>query len=535
MLHDDDHARPDDDDVCDVERVEDQDSDPVQDNDYEYAVEPLAPPAAIVLSPEQEQALADAREHTFTYISGTAGTGKTRVAAILAKQAKGVDLTATTGIAAVNLEGTTIHSLLHFHTNEHLKQNYMDGYIQSTLRKLARAGTTRIVLDEVSMLSGQSLSYLTRAIIDVNEGNYEALEGVGEDDESQADVRDKAKYHIGLTLVGDFGQLPPVPDTGRDGKKLPVQFAFESPEWRHFAPHTTKLTRIFRQDDLDFVRALHAVRRGDRTKALQFFTDDKFSLQMDDTFDGTTIFAKNDSVDRYNYDRMSRLSTSQVSCTTTRRGEQRPEWKKQIPDVVTLKEGALVMLLANRREFAGRDDTKGRILYSNGDLGHFLGKDEDGEWVVRLKRTGREVEVKLCERENLIPLAPGRRKEIRAGIEVAALRRFGPVDEEDRDHEQQRADWIKMRRAAIIKEKFEVIGSVDYMPLRPAYGCTVHKTQGLTLDDVQVNIRDPFFQQPGMLFVALSRARSAAGLRIIGNQRGFAERCTVNPKVAPWL
>jgi ATP-dependent exoDNAse (exonuclease V) alpha subunit len=85
------------------------------------------------------------------------------------------------------------------------------------------------------------------------------------------------------------------------------------------------------------------------------------------------------------------------------------------------------------------------------------------------------------------------------------------------------------------KGKSEIVGVITYMPLRAAYGCTVHKTQGLTLDRVQVNIRDPFFRQPGMLFVALSRARTIEGLRIVGDQRGFIERCRIDPRVQPWL
>jgi hypothetical protein len=55
------------------------------------------------------------------------------------------------------------------------------------------------------------------------------------------------------------------------------------------------------------------------------------------------------------------------------------------------------------------------------------------------------------------------------------------------------------------------------------------------LDKVQINIRDPFFAHPGMLFVALSRCRTASGLRIVGNQSGFLERCKVEPRVQPWL
>jgi hypothetical protein len=62
-----------------------------------------------------------------------------------------------------------------------------------------------------------------------------------------------------------------------------------------------------------------------------------------------------------------------------------------------------------------------------------------------------------------------------------------------------------------------------------------HNSQGLSLDQVQINIRDPFFAQPGMLYVALSRARSVEGLRLVGSPEGLRSRITVNPKLRGWL
>ena len=65
---------------------------------------------------------------------------------------------------------------------------------------------------------------------------------------------------MALTVVGDFCQLPPIadpgtPETGR--------YAFEADCWRpNFSENTTRLTRIWRQDDAEFLQALHAARRG---------------------------------------------------------------------------------------------------------------------------------------------------------------------------------------------------------------------------------------------------------------------------------
>jgi len=463
----------------------------------------------------QQQAIDACGTCQYTNISGTAGTGKTFVAKEIIRKHPGVILCATTGIASVNLgEGSTLNSTLKYFDTKSLIDAYTAGYLQTTLRKLRRSGVQRILIDEKSMLSGQQLTPIARAVREVNEGGIYALESVGvgenEDDENPLPSRDDDLPPLGITLVGDFGQLPPVPDTDeRTGKKIPIQFAFDSPEWPLFASHTTRLETIYRQEAKEFVAALRAIRAGRTQEALDFFTADKFSDLGDDDFDGTTIFAKNDAVERFNLLRLDRLNTPTMSYQTTRQGKQRGDWK-QVPDELRLKEGALVMILANRREYEDELDERGRLVYANGDLGTLVGKRGNG-WLVQLQRTGDNVLVIPVRRENTIPLEPGRRKEIRA---------LGKTEE------------LITEKG---KGKSEIVGTITYMPLRAAYGCTVHKTQGLTLDRVQVNLRDPFFQQPGMLFVALSRARTAEGLRIVGNQRGFVERCRMEARVQAWL
>jgi ATP-dependent exoDNAse (exonuclease V) alpha subunit len=86
-----------------------------------------------------------------------------------------------------------------------------------------------------------------------------------------------------------------------------------------------------------------------------------------------------------------------------------------------------------------------------------------------------------------------------------------------------------------IDGKWEIVGEITYLPLRVAYASTTHKSQGLSLDRVQVNIRDPFFKSPGMLYVALSRARTAEGLRLVGSPQTLIERCVSDPRLREWL
>jgi ATP-dependent DNA helicase PIF1 len=452
----------------------------------------LAPPRP---APDAEQlaALAVMRDAAFADVSGTAGVGKTFLAKLFAEEVPGVALASTTGIAAVNLgEGTTINGLLGYYNTESLREMFLTGQLGAKLRKLRSAGLRKILLDEKSMLSGHQLTYLVRAIDEINQGR--TLDDVGMDnEESQQD----APPQMGLVLVGDFGQLPPVKEA----------FAFESAEWDRFAQHRVSLKTIHRQTDLDFIRALHYVREGRIMDALTWFSEDKFSPTSDDRFDGTTIFAKNDSVDRYNQLRLDQERGRSVWFKSTRWGKQLPDWK-QIPEKFELKIGTLVMILANRRE-PGDEDGPGRILYANGDLGVVTDVQGEGEGqtvFVTLKRNGALVRVVPIVREAKEPLEPGRRKELR---------------DQHKDH--------------LIDGKYEIVGTVTYMPLRLAYGTTVHKSQGLTLDNVQINIGDHFFGKPSMLFVALSRARTPQGLRIVGSQRTFVSRCATDPQVTPWL
>jgi ATP-dependent DNA helicase PIF1 len=221
--------------------------------------------------------------------------------------------------------------------------------------------------------------------------------------------------------------------------------------------------------------------------------------EIDSHYAGTTILPKNEAVDRFNQLRLDEVGTSLVSIPSTRWGRQRPEWK-QIPSALPLKVGALVMILANYRD--GEE-----YVYVNGDLGEVV--DVLGEQraaLVKLRRTDRIVRVNPITREFLIPLDPGRRK---------ALKEAGELGK--------------------IKERYEIVGAIDYLPIRLAYATTVHKSQGLTLDEVQISLRDPFISAPGMCFVAMSRARTAAGLRLIGTPEGLLRAIKTEPKVRGWL
>lgn len=479
--------------------------------------------------------------HAFEDISGTAGTGKTTLTQELARRMKkgSMILAATTGIAAVNLGGgeietTTINSALKYYDTKDLREKYIKGKLVSMLQRHRRAGVRRIVIDEKSMMAADQLTDITRAVIEANDPTHAQLLAMSGEDERTL----KEMPEIGVTLVGDFGQLAPVPEddtskppTARGYKKLPVQYAFESPMWEHYTAHRTVLEKVWRQDNLEFVKALHAIRKGEVSQALQFFTPDKFARTSDDQFEGTTIFGTNKEVDHYNLIRLDKITGREVASPRKDWGTQRPDWGG-IPQRFIAKVGAAVMILNNERMPPYRDALgrwrDGEIIHVNGDTGVIVDVEPPASygglkvwtpeeiellstWRVQLHRTGGVVEVHRLRRKNWEPMVAGRLKELKEQYPNTWK------DYVDEDH------------------KKEMVGWVDYLPLRVAYAATVHKSQGLTLERVQVNIGDYMFKKAGMLFVAFSRCRTPQGLRIVGDQHGFAGRCTVEGRVVPWL
>lgn len=399
-------------------------------------------------------------------------------------------LLATTGISAMNLGGdaVTLNSALGYFDTNDMEEKYQAGWLAQRLRRLRQTGVRRLILDEVSMMESRQLSCLMHVIDSLN-GEGEALL----DPELQ----------LGLTLVGDFLQLPPV-----DG-----DFAFFAPEWDRF--QTEKLTTQYRQTDPAFLQALNAARNEDLPGLVRYFMT-RMHRTQDMDFDGTTILAKNQHVDRMNQLRHDRLPGTPIQFLRTVWGKERKEWR-EIPVQLLLKPGALVMVLANRY----KGDAGFRELhYANGELGHFMGQDKDGRAIVELAKRQIVVEVEPITRQNEEVLKDAKFRCTNQGC------KFEPPDGMKRVCPQCGG---KIRR--VLKE---VVGEITYMPLRLAWATTVHKSQGLTLDQVQINISDPFFSQPGMLYVSLSRAKTPEGLRLVGTIDLLKHRCRMDPVVRNW-
>jgi ATP-dependent DNA helicase PIF1 len=414
------------------------------------------------------------------FVSGSAGTGKTTLVRndIAANPAHGV-LAATTGIAAVNLGTVTLNSLLGYFDTASLRDKYLTGQLTTILHKLAQEYDWLIV-DEVSMMDAAQLDYV-----------YQALK--------RANGFKDITRPMGLMLVGDFAQLPPVK----------ARWAFDAECWPMFEQGTERLTKMWRQDQAEFLMALNAARRGDGTEAARLLTEAGVqwhtSLEME--FDGTTIVSRNDQVDTYNWEALRRVPGTKIVVRTQRWGKQRGDWRL-VPDTAEFKVGAYVMLLANKME-------EGELVYANGDCGH-IRDYQHGVFSVELVRNGEIVEVSPIARHNDSKDRPD-------GW-------YG-----DEDEPVMSEYWAKPHVRGTKRDKRYVQGQVRYYPIRLAYASTVHKSQGLSLDKIQVDIRNHFFSASAMEYVALSRCRTLEGLRIVGMREKFAVNCKADPRVARWL
>src|SRR5258708_4571216 len=290
-------------------------------------------------------------------LTGAAGCGKTfEIRRRIAEDANYALLTATTGIAAINLGTITLNSALGYFNTESLEESMIKGYLEKKLRDIIESGYKNIVIDEVSMMDRRQLDMIYEGIRRVNE---------------RSEWHDKGK--LGLILVADFCQLPPIPPKGE--KDIP--WAFKADCWDKFDANTTRLTKYWRQTDEKFLSAINLIRSGNGRDGARILKDINitFSMESDKGFDGTTIIAKNDAVDGFNFIAHSRVNGQLIKVKNSRWGKLRKEWD-HVPAELALKVGSYCMILSN--------DTPA-FTYVNGDCGHI--KDHtDEEFTVELVR-----------------------------------------------------------------------------------------------------------------------------------------------------
>ncbi len=255
-----------------------------------------------------------------------------------------------------------------------------------------------------------------------------------------------------VVFVGDFFQLPPVTRQGDT-----MRYAWQSGAWDAARPLIAYLSDQYRQEDEMLLGLLKSIRKND-------IEEEHFTLLSEQTEIGysdiepTKLYTHNADVDAVNARKLGELKTKKASFKMSGRGN------KQIqvglvksclsPEVLELKIDAMVMCTKNNFE-AG---------YVNGTLARVVDFDSTEGWPVIETADGRRIKIKP-------------------------------------------ATWE-------VREGDKVTAQVEQVPLRLAWAITIHKSQGMSLDAVEMDLSRTFVYGQG--YVALSRVRTLAGLKVIG-------------------
>ena len=191
--------------------------------------------AAITLSREQLQVRELVVEKgASVFFTGPAGTGKSVLMRTIisdmkrkyARDPERVAVTASTGLAACNIGGMTLHSFSGIGLGKEDVATLVKKIRRNPKAKNRWLRTKVLIMDEVSMVDGDL---------------FDKLSQIGRT------IRNDGRPWGGIQLVitGDFFQLPPVPDS----KQAQSKFAFEAATWRTSIDHTIGLTEVFRQRD----------------------------------------------------------------------------------------------------------------------------------------------------------------------------------------------------------------------------------------------------------------------------------------------
>ena len=319
----------------------------------------------------QKEALEILKTGASVFLTGEPGAGKTHVvnAYVAHLRSCGIEaaITASTGIAATHIGGMTIHSWSGIGVANRLSPEEV---IMIAGRKRIRkrlVGARALIIDEVSMLSGATLS-MADAVC--RAGRESALPFGG----------------MQVVLVGDFFQLPPV---SREGNG--TVFAYKSDSWRALNLAVCYLAEQYRQDDPEYLAVLSAIRsnRFDAADRAHLFGQRFASGDLPD--DVPKLFTHNVDVDRINAERLARLPGKPVPFYMEAFGPALlvAGLKRNClsPELLELKTGATVMCTKNNPK-------KGFV---NGTLGKVNGFDAENGYPVVDTREGPRILVEPME------------------------------------------------------------------------------------------------------------------------------------------
>ncbi len=418
------------------------------------------------------------------FLTGEAGTGKsTLLQYFRATTKKNIVVLAPTGVAALNVEGQTIHSFCGFKPDItiHTVRKLSGGWASAKLKLIEKLDV--IVIDEISMVRADLLDCVDKFL---------RLNGSSPDEPFGG---------VQMVFIGDLYQLPPVEKDFIPANGLlhtyESPYFFDSVAFRSASFHHIQLKQIYRQQDPVFIDILNAVRNNVATEEhLEILNQRSAESGQKFTFEQFAIYLTphNAQARKVNNFFLEKISSSLKVYTGSASGNF--EDREPPTDLhLHVKIGAQVMMLNNDAQKRWVNGTVGKVIAirKNSDLESMPEYEPELEYVP----DDTEYNFDVHNHENT-----SNSDAIIVKLETGETVHVLP-------HTWEMFRFTLNRRTQKIESKST--GTFTQYPFKLAWAVTIHKAQGKTFNKVYLDLSTGTFAH-GQLYVALSRCRTLDGI-----------------------